>query len=1536
MESRIARIIVISAVVAAGAVTALLLCAPAAFAQGLGQPIVELRSDAPGDLARAGLFAGQRIAGTDSITKQKYKFQRERQGKDFSYAVANLEPSTGYLVELSFVEHDQSASGRRIFDVYLQGAPFISKLDIYARAGKNKAYQQTFFAYSDSAGLLTARFTSLDSGCKDYATVSTVRIYRGTSSAVEINAAASRLTMNVPARFSNGAGQDSFETVLGRLGSRFSLDLLPQKLSARFSSLGDGTGDLSDLVMALADDTRTNIRALPFTDRFTVWESMTFEQTMTRQRYTCSSTQMPFEVTVDFRSPFYPGEEQLSGAPFFYVDVTVRNTGTNAASPSFLFARPNKQDFAKSSLATFDDGTKTGYQGSTVYGYYDETSSVSYSRHATEALAVSKSEQADVAFRGAAESEFTDFTADSLWGYASPAGYPRTYSDYKNPVFSFYPRGYTGAVWTPALAAAGQPGDASTKHFVMAGYVPDRILHVKNSSYDDGTFKFKYNTQFASLGEVVDYAVTGRAVADQKADFFDSTVSSDSYLSLPASYGSQVKNLMAYSFQSYLMNTWWAQSQSTPSREWFSVWEGSSCRFHSTIDVEYNDAWFYFDYWPDLLKKTMDEWVLYQKTAQQGTYLSHDMGLQDEVTGQAYPGNMAVEENTDFILLLYKYWKTTGDKGYMGQQFPLVAELVDFIANCDSNKNGIPDQYVTNTVDQGSLAIQNGKDQSYLGTKCLAAYQAAREMALSLPSPDLTYADKCRAQVESINQTLDYDMWLSDHFAVCVDDDVLAADREAYSIYPSNGLLYLLSGTRAAGLTSTNTERMRTDLVNSTDKTLKAFGCTHSSYDAYNEWVSQNIWRDQVACHLGASLNGDNPLAMTSRYWNLEQYYAKSLWGSWWDVVVYPGGTAGGASASNGGSGRSEGSTGSGRTGGGSDGGASSYQQSLGYYPRGAASLGLPDAVAGLTLDYPDSGHPVSARLYYRQTTGPLRVPVLSRADWGNPNESLRVPTLYFADASSPPVPTNPGLLPVLAPLKMVDMTAVSGGDHAISPNSDGVNDSATVSYNLPQSAEVTASIWEGSNLIKSFGASVQGSGPRSFTWDGRNNGGEVVADGVYTASIEARATDASFEIRPASAPVYVNNTIPELSTTWYLAEGFTGTNATGGNFEEYVLIQNPDAQPANVQVTFMMPGGRTEQHPYVVPATSRLTVSVDDLLPDAEVSTYIQSDRPVAAERAMYFNGRKAGHDSIGVSHTSKTWYLAEGYTAGNFDEYVLIQNPGSKDAQVTASFMTASTGNKTKQYTVGPHSRFTIHVDDIVPADSVSTEIKSSEPVVVERAQYLNDMTAGTASIGAVSMSRTWYLAEGYTDQGFETWVLIQNPQRTYNNVTVTFMEKDGSSTVKQYLLTPQSRFSILVDGYLPASEVSTKVRSQDPVIVERAMYWNDRSDGHDSIGTPTPDSEWYLAEGYTGGGFETYVLVQNPADDTRNVTMTFMEPGGRNTTRTYRVPPRSRFSVGVNNVLPDAEFSTRVRADGPVIVERAVYFNGRSGGTDSIGIR
>ncbi|MBN2169128.1 MAG: DUF4965 domain-containing protein [Actinobacteria bacterium] len=1506
-----------------------------------GQVIVELRQNAASGVTYPSVFTTQEIAGTNTTTKQEYKFQRQREGKNFSYVIANLDPSSSYYVELSFVEHDFMASGKRIFNVYLQSILKLSKLDIYSQVKANTAYQKTFQVVSDSAGRIALQLRSDQAGCRDYATISTVRIFKGSANAVEIDAFDSRTNMDLPVRHTNTSQQNVMETVLSRLGSRFCLNLMPQRLGARLSTLGDGTGDLGDFIVGIKSG--STIRCLPFTDRFTVWENCTETMTMTSQSFDCSSSGYPFTMNVTFRAPFYPGEDKISGAPLVYMDVTVSNQSGGAATGDFIFAKPNKYDFATSGVSAIGVPADpyTGIMYSTKYNIYEETFNNPHSKTATEAIALPSGESSGVDFRGDVEAEFNDFSVNSLWGYSSPSGYPKGSSEYKKPVYSAYPRGYTGAVWSLNLPAGG----SETKHFVLSGYCPDAVLSVENKSFTDTTYRFRYKNQFSNVEDVVDYAVSDRWAGDEmqgKSEFFDSTISSDSYLTLPSDYSSDVKQLIPYSFQSYLMNTWWTHSDG--GRDWFSVWEGSSCRFQSTVDVTYNEAWFYFQYWPDLLKQIIDEWVLYTKDSAQGTYLSHDMGWGNYCSGQAYFHDMAVEENVDFILLLYKHWKITGDTGFMRNHFPTVRKFIDFVINCDANKNGLPDLNTSNTIDDASLAIQSGKDQSYLGIKCLAAHQAAREMAASQSVPDATYMNKCRGQVQLINQTLNYDMWLSDHFAVCIDGNVEAADREAYSIYPSNGLLYLLGSGSTGGVTAGNYAKLRTDIANVVNKTLKEYGCTHSSYDSYTQWVSQNLWRDQLSCYMNVNLYGGNPLKMSERYLALEKYFARNLNGSFYDVIFYPGyvahgadrtGQAGNGASLNGGSSSYNGRKwplGADSESGGSSGGASStIGQQLGYYPRGITSAGLLDAVAGLSIDI------ISGEFYYAPTVYPVRVPVLSQADWANADPSKRVPTLYFPSASSSPTVKNSNLLPAtVQPRQVVDINNIQASGHAISPNGDGINDSATVTYQLPVQSSLIESIWGGAEEVKSTTYSNAGSGTRSFTWDGKSGAGAAAEDGVYTAAVEAAPKNTSIDAREGTAPVYVNRSVPDLAYEWYLAEGYTGRNATGGDFEEYVLIQNPNPEAASVNVTFMLPGGETVIQPYQIAPNSRFTVTVDNILPSAEVSTHVSSDRPIAVERAMYFNGRRAGHASIGVSRPSDTWYLAEGYTADNFDEYVLIQNPGEQAAEIKATFMTPGAGNEERAYTVGPHSRFTIHVDEIIPAQSVSTMIESSQPVVVERAQYLNSMTAGTCSIGAVSTSRTWYLAEGYTDQGFEEWVLIQNPGDGYTDVTVTLMESTGTNTVRTYELPPASRFTILVNNDLPASEVSVKVNAENPVLVERAMYWNNRSDGHDSIGTPTPDSSWFLAEGYTDQGFETWILVQNPGDETLDVTFTFMQPGGQNTVKTYQVSPRSRFTVGVDELFPASEVSTRISANGPIIVERAMYFNGRSGGTDSIGIR
>ena len=212
-------------------------------------------------------------------------------------------------------------------------------------------------------------------------------------------------------------------------------------------------------------------------------------------------------------------------------------------------------------------------------------------------------------------------------------------------------------------------------------------------------------------------------------------------------------------------------------------------------------------------------------------------------------------------------------------------------------------------------------------------------------------------------------------------------------------------------------------------------------------------------------------------------------------------------------------------------------------------------------------------------------------------------------------------------------------------------------------------------------------------------------------------------------------------STSWYLAEGYTGdNNYPGESFDTYVLIQNPSEVDSVLRVTYMLPGGDTIQEELVVASHSRHTIYLDDIegLSNTAVSTLIESanDVPIACERAMYFNyyGKEGGHDSIGVRSPATRWYQAEGYTGKNnysyegipesFDTYTLIQNPTDFDTMVRVSYMFEDRGIISIDYPILANSRFTIHANDIPGCENSSLSIRivslDDVPIICERAMY------------------------------------------------------------------------------------------------------------------------------------------------------------------------------------------------------------------------
>jgi hypothetical protein len=95
----------------------------------------------------------------------------------------------------------------------------------------------------------------------------------------------------------------------------------------------------------------------------------------------------------------------------------------------------------------------------------------------------------------------------------------------------------------------------------------------------------------------------------------------------------------------------------------------------------------------------------------------------------------------------------------------------------------------------------------------------------------------------------------------------------------------------------------------------------------------------------------------------------------------------------------------------------------------------------------------------------------------------------------------------------------------------------------------------------------------------------------------------------------------------WYLPEG-----STAAGFSTFILVANPNAVQAQVDMTFMTAEGTTVERHYTMEPNSRLTVHVNHELPGVRFATRIVADQLVIAERAMYFNDGQGGTASIGT----------------------------------------------------------------------------------------------------------------------------------------------------------------------------------------------------------------------------------------------------------------------------------------------------------------
>ena len=320
------------------------------------------------------------------------------------------------------------------------------------------------------------------------------------------------------------------------------------------------------------------------------------------------------------------------------------------------------------------------------------------------------------------------------------------------------------------------------------------------------------------------------------------------------------------------------------------------------------------------------------------------------------------------------------------------------------------------------------------------------------------------------------------------------------------------------------------------------------------------------------------------------------------------------------------------------------------------------------------------------------------------------------------------------------------------------------------------------------------------------------------------------------------------LRTTWYFAEG----NTYDWN-EEWLCIQNPGDNAANVQVRYLTLDSGIITQGLIVNPRSRHTENVNAFLSPlkTDVAMVVESDQPIVAERPMYFTyqgGITGGSDVMGAASPSTQWLFAEGTTRWWADEWICVQNPNDQAVNLEVTYMPEGKPDFKVPYAVEGKGRLTINVNEGAGDEmDLSLLIESDLPLVSERAMYFTygvDMglnwTGGHASVGAVASNTSWDFAEGCTRYGqevsFQEWICVQNPNDSAVGIDVTYFLSNGDTVGSAYVIPENSRWTIDVASDVGlGKDVSANVVGDLPIICERPMYFNLRGavGGHDAMG-------------------------------------------------------------------------------------------------------
>jgi hypothetical protein len=236
----------------------------------------------------------------------------------------------------------------------------------------------------------------------------------------------------------------------------------------------------------------------------------------------------------------------------------------------------------------------------------------------------------------------------------------------------------------------------------------------------------------------------------------------------------------------------------------------------------------------------------------------------------------------------------------------------------------------------------------------------------------------------------------------------------------------------------------------------------------------------------------------------------------------------------------------------------------------------------------------------------------------------------------------------------------------------------------------------------------------------------EAVATEVTTRSGRLVAAQLQQRTAPGVAGVSVRLGAPTPDEVWYFPDGYTGD----GIVEQFSVF-NPTEREALVDVELTLDEGAAEPFELTVPPRDRVAVVTgqEERVPKGvghAVVVRSVNGVPIVAERSVAAtapSNRQGRADVRGALRTARQWAFAAGAANPATDEWLVVYNPGP----VAASFDVVGLADGQplaidglQGLKVEGRRRLALRIGEKVQRDVLPVVVRSTRPVVVERALY------------------------------------------------------------------------------------------------------------------------------------------------------------------------------------------------------------------------